>query len=123
MTTTVRLRQLELVAHLTAAGIPATDDPAHVMANLPIVLVAPPELGGARLGGGWATASWRLLVIGGQVATLAAVEASWQLLEATQEALPITDARPGTYQLGQDLVLCYVATFPDNTADWPPATP
>lgn len=123
MTTQIRLRQAELVAHLAASEIPATDDPAHVLANLPIVLVAPPELGGARLGGGWATADWRLLVIGGQAATLSAVEAAWELLAAVQEALPITDARPGTYQVGQDLTVCYVATFPDNTADWPPATP
>jgi hypothetical protein len=123
MTTSLRLRQLEVAAHLEARDIPATTDPAHVLANLPIVLVAPPELSGARLGGGWGSATWRLLVIGGQVGTLAAVEATWDLLEALQDALPITDARPGSYQLGQDLVLCYVATFPDNTADWPPATP
>ena len=115
----LRARQQELVDHLTAAGIPATADPATVAANVPIVLVAPPELGYGRLAGGPSSVTWRLLVIGPTVATLATVEALWDLLEALEAALAITDAKPGTYQLGDQLVMCYSATHPDNMADWP----
>jgi hypothetical protein len=115
----LRARQEELVAHLVAADITALADPAHVSANLPCVLVAPPELGYGRLSGGPSSATWRLLVLGPGVATLSTVEALWDLLEAVEAALPITTALPGTYQLGQELVMCYTATFPDDPADWP----
>lgn len=120
----LRLRQQELVDHLLAADVPATADPAHVSANLPIVLVAPPELGYGRLADGRpSSVTWRLLVLGPGVATLATVEALWDLLEALGQVLPITEARPGTYQLGQELVMCYTAVHPDNMADWPTPAP
>jgi hypothetical protein len=115
----LRDRQQELVDHLVAAGITATADPANVGANLPCVLVAPPELGYGRLSGGPSSATWRLLVLGPGAATLATVEALWDLLEAVDQALPITTASPGSYALGQELVMCYTATFQDDPADWP----
>lgn len=120
MTSQLRLRHQELVDHLTAAGITTLADPAHVSTNLPCVLVAPPELGYGRLSGGPSTAVWRLLVLGPGVATLSTVEALWDLLEAVEAALPITTALPGTYAVGQELVMCYTATFPDDPAEWPP---
>lgn len=114
MASVLMTRAQELVDQLAAAGITAVRDPAHVSANLPCVLVAPPRVEWAALGGNASAVRWRLLVLGPGLATLAAVEAMAELLEAVSDVLPLESADPGTYQVGQELVACYVATYTDE---------
>lgn len=113
-----------IAAELNAAeGITAVVDPAHVSANLPCVLVAPPRITYGLLAGGPSEVAWRLIVLGPGLATLSAVVAMTELLELVEEVVPIETAEPGTYQVGTELVACYVATFTDDPATWPPITP
>lgn len=110
-------RAEEVRALLAAVdGLTAITDPAHVSANLPCVLVAPPRLDYSAK-----TASWRLLVLGPGLATLAAVSATADLLELVESVLPVELAEPGSYAVGggTELVACYVATWVDSLTDWP----
>lgn len=120
MASSISLRAAAIAAELQAAGLAAVTDPAHVSANLPCVLVAPPRISWGRLDGGPLDVTWRLLVLGPGLATLAAVQAMTELLEAVADVLPLETADPGTYAIGQELVACYVATFTDDPATWPP---
>jgi hypothetical protein len=120
MTSSVLLRAQQLADELNAVeGLVAIVDPAHAAANLPCVLVAPPAIEWGRLDGGASVVTWRLLCLGPGLATLAAVDAMTELLELVSDVLPITRADPGSYQLGDQLVACYVATFTDDPATWP----
>jgi hypothetical protein len=113
-------RAAQIAEELNAGGVPAVVDPANVSANLPCVLVAPPRIEWGRLGGGMSQVSWRLIVLGTGLATLSAVAAMYQLLEDLEELVPVETAEPGTYSVGTELVACYVATFNDDPATWPP---
>lgn len=119
MTTALQLRAAQVAEELNAAGVPTVVDPAHVSANLPCVLVAPGRLTWGRLGGGLSEVSWRLIVLGTGLATLASVNAMYQLLQDLEEVVPVEEANPGTYSVGTELVACYVATFNDDPATWP----
>jgi hypothetical protein len=121
MSSAIIARANQLVEELNLVeGITAVVDPAHVSANLPCVLVAPPRITYGRLAGGPSEVLWRLIVLGPGLATLSAVAAMTELLELVEEAVPVETAEPGTYQVGTELVACYVATFNDDPATWPP---
>lgn len=119
MTSALQLRAEQIADELNAAGVPTVVDPANVSANLPCVLVAPGPITWGRLGGGMSEVSWRLIVLGTGLATLASVNAMYQLLQDLEEAAPIEEANPGTYAVGTELVACYVATYTDDPATWP----
>lgn len=119
MTSSLETRAEQLRAELDAvAGITAVTDPAHLSANLPCVLVAPPTITWGTLSGGASEVSWRIVVVGSGLATLSAVRGLWELLELVSDVLPLESAEPGTYQVGTELVACYVATFRDNPTTW-----
>lgn len=120
---TITDRAAQLALELNSAGMVAVVDPAHVSANLPCVLVAPPRVVWGRLAGGASEVVWRLLVLGPGLATLAAVESITEQLDQLSEVLPVETAEPGTYQVGQELVACYVATFTDDPSTWPDPDP
>jgi hypothetical protein len=122
--TSITERATYLAAQLNlVAGITAVADPAHVSANLPCVLIAPPRITWGTLDGQPAEVVWRVLVLGPGLATWSAVAAMTDLLELVAAELPLETADPGTYQVGAELVACYVATFTDSPAHtWAPAT-
>lgn len=74
-----------------------TTDPAELVANLPAVLIVPPEIRFDRAGGFGASVTWRLVVATDPPGGLAAWEQLDQLLEELSQHATITRATPGQY--------------------------
>lgn len=106
-------RAEELAAEIRAedATIQVVTDPAHVLANLPCVLVTPPRVDYVAR-----AITWRLVVVAGGPGTWAGFQALDQLLEKLAAVVPLDSAEPNQLQLPNvgDPVAAYTATYTDT---------
>lgn len=106
-------RAEELAAEIEAedATITVVTDPAHVLANLPCVLVPPPRVDYVAR-----TITWRLLVLAQGPGTLAGFKALDELLEKLAAVVPLDSAEPNQVQLPNvgDPVAAYTAQYTDT---------
>lgn len=96
-------------------GRVVTVDPAEAAANLPAVLILPPELTFDRLSGPTASVTWRLVVLTRPPGGLAAWEQLDELLDELAEHSSITTATPAQYTLNgeRDPFPAYMCTATD----------
>lgn len=108
-------RALYLASALTAAGIPATVDPAAAASQAPCVLVPPPRMEFSTYRG--AVVTWRLIALaaGSSAGAAAAWSAIDDLVARVAVELPVEIADPTAYVLpGGESVPAYALTFTEG---------
>lgn len=113
----VQDRGRQLAAECSAAGLPATADPAEAMGLAPCLLVGPPIQEARHYGGRVVT--WRLLLLAGTAEQAQAWDQLDDMLDQLTVVLPWERAEPTAYVMpnGTDATPAYSVTYTETVLE------